>query len=525
MKFYLAALCILFSLSEVFSTSITVSGSVSGTWTADSVLVEGNLLIPGGELLVISPGTVVQFQSYYRIDVQGRLLAEGAPGDSILFTIRDTSNFYAQSQGRGGWSGIRFRNLASDEDSSVFSFCRFEFSKATEDSINSFGGAILSHEFNKLSVRNCLFFHNYSFYSGGAVYLNESDARVENCTFSNNYSGNTGTVYGYGGGVCSMKSSPVIVNNKFYNNSSTGVGGGASFDNSDPVFEFNVMQYNYSGLGGALGVLRSSPAATLNNNLITNNTALFFGGGICCIRSFPVFSNLTIANNSAAYAGGFYCNDSASPSLYNSVIWGNTGLGISVYIWDIYSAPNFYYCDIEGDTTAFEGSGSHQGYHGQYMNNLNENPQFNGNGTYPFQLLAGSSCIDAGTPDAGFLNLPPTDLTGSARITNYRIDLGTYEYNGTTTVKPDLKANNALLIYPNPIIHSATILLPEPSVEVSEISISDSQGKLIRKLNCNTNEISILWDGKDKNGNLIPSGVYFLKANTADKIYSCKLIK
>jgi len=363
MKFFVASLLFLFGMSEAFSTSITVSGNVNGTWTSDTVLVEGNLLIQSGELLIISPGTVVQFQSYYRFDVQGRVLAEGIPGDSIVFTIRDTSNFYEQSQGRGGWSGIRFRNLASQEDSSVFSFCRFEFSKATEDSLNCFGGAILSHGFDKLSFTNCLFFHNYSFYSGGAVYLNESDARIESCIFRGNYSGNTGTVYGYGGGVCSMKSSPVIAKNEFYNNSSTGVGGAASFDNSDPVFEYNIMQYNYSGLGGALGVLRSSPVATLSNNLITHNTALFFGGGVCCIRSFPVFSNLTIANNTASYAGGFYCNDSASPSMYNSVIWGNSGLGISVYIWDIYSAPNFYYSDIEGDTTGFEGSGAHLGYH------------------------------------------------------------------------------------------------------------------------------------------------------------------
>jgi len=140
------------------ATSVTVSGNVTGSWTADTVLVEGNLVIPQGETLDISPGTFIQFQSYYRIDVHGSIKAIGLPGDTILFTIRDTSNFMAQTQGRGGWSGIRFRQVANTEDSSVFSYCRFEFSKATEDSANSYGGAIFAHAFDKLRIVNCLFY-------------------------------------------------------------------------------------------------------------------------------------------------------------------------------------------------------------------------------------------------------------------------------------------------------------------------------------------------------------------------------
>lgn len=212
----LITLALLFFVLKSGATSITVSGNVNGNWTADTIIVEGNLVIQPGELLVISPGTLVQFQSYYSIDVQGRILAQGAEGDSILFTIRDTSNFYAQNQGRGGWSGIRFRQTSSSEDSSVFSYCRIEFGKATEDSANCFGGAIFAHQWDKLRIDNCLFYHNYSFYSGGAIYLSTSDAIIEKCIFIENYSGNTGTVYGYGGGICSMSSSPDITKNEFY---------------------------------------------------------------------------------------------------------------------------------------------------------------------------------------------------------------------------------------------------------------------------------------------------------------------
>ncbi len=525
MKYISGLLILLLFCFESLATSVTVSGTVNGLWTADTVLVEGNLVIQPGELLVITPGTMVQFQSYYRIDVQGRIMATGTESDSILFTIRDTSNFYAQLQGRGGWSGIRFRQPAAGEDSSVFSYCRFEFSKATEDSINCYGGALFAHDFNKLRIGNCLFFNNYSFYSGGAVYLNNSDAGIEKCIFINNFSGNTGTVYGYGGGICSMNSSPVIRNNEFYKNSSTGVGGAVSFDNCNPIFESNVMQFNFSALGGALGVLRSSPSHTLSNNLVTNNSALFFGGGICCIRSFPVFSNLTISNNDAAYAGGFYCNDSASPIMYNSIIWGNTGFGASVYIWDIFSAPSFYYSDIEGDTTGFEGSGAHQGYHGQYLYNINENPYYIESGLFPFQLLATSPCINSGTPDAGFLNLPPTDLVGAPRIENTCIDMGAYEFNGTTAIKSMNTVIGSLKIYPNPFVISTNLSIPVHSEFNKNVIITDMQGRRVRQLVLISNEFSISWDGCDEYGNQVPKGVYHVVVKTENEIYYGKAIK
>lgn len=525
MKQFIVTTVLFLCFSDIFATSVTVSGNVSGTWTADTILVEGNLVIEPQQILTIASGTVVQFQSYFRIDVYGSIIATGSPSDTILFTIRDTSNFNAQTQGRGGWSGIRFRTLPENADSSQFSFCRFEYSKATEDSLNGYGGAILSDGFNKLHIKNCLFYHNYSYYSGGAVYLKSADAIIENCVFRNNYSGNGGTIYGYGGGICSINSSPVVKNNEFYFNSSTGVGGAVSFDNSNPVFENNIISLNYSALGGGFGILRSSPEATFSNNLVTANTALFFGGGICCIRSFPVFSNLTIAQNNAAYGGGFYCNDSASPSMYNSIMWGNTGLGNSVYIWDVRSAPNFYFCNIEGDSSSFEGSGSHLGYQGEYLNNLNENPQFIGAGLFPFQLLPLSPCIDSGIPDATFLQLPSVDLAGAMRVTNNIIDMGAYEYNGTTSTKPLYRPASKLSIYPIPMTTSVTISLPEPSDETTEVTIYDIKGSIINQLRISPGETGVSWDGKMKLNVFAPQGIYLIKACNSQAIYQGKIIK
>ncbi len=514
---------ILFPLVAL-ATSITVSGPVSGTWGYDTVFVQDNINVPVGSQLIISPGTLVKFQSYYSFDVHGSILAEGILGDSIVFTVTDTAGFSNQFHGRGGWSGIRFRSLASTEDSSIFSYCKFQFGKAIGDSLNCYGGAILVYNHNKLRISNCLFFNNYSFYSGGAIYLQSSNAIIKNCKFTGNISGNTGIIYGYGGGVCALNSAPVVKKCEFYYNTSTGVGGACSFDNSDPIFENNIMQCNSSALGGALGILRSSPNHTISNNLVSNNQALFFGGGICCIRSFPVFSNLTIVDNSSAYGGGFYCNDSASPSMYNSIIWGNSGFGESVYIWDIYSSPNFYYCDIEGDTIGFEGSGSQMGYTGQYQNNINQSPEFIGTGTFPYQLSPTSPCIDAGTPDTSFLNLPSIDLLGEARITNNRIDHGVYEFNSTTQARfIDLSEN--ILCFPNPFSQRICIAVPSTAQNIEIVNIYDLKGRVIRQLGKGQPGSNNFWDGKDELGNEVSRGLYIVRASYKNACYLGKILK
>lgn len=517
---------LLFPISiSTLATSVTVSGNVSGIWNTDTVFVAGDLVIPQNEILNILPGTIVEFKAYFSMEVQGQLLAKGSPGDTIVFTVRDTANFSDQSSGRGGWSGIRIGEIANKGDSSIFSFCSFRFGKAVDDSANCYGGAIQVKDFSKVCISECLFYHNYSFYSGGAIYLWNSNISVERCVFKNNYSGNTGSVYGYGGGLCAMFSSPDVNENVFFANTSTGVGGGVSFDGCNPVFNNNIFKNNRSALGGAFGVLRSSPALAMANNLVINNEAQFFGGGICCIRSFPVFSNLTISGNQSAYGGGFYCNDSAAPTMYNSIIWGNSGLGNSVYIWDVRSAPNFYYCDIEGDTSDFQGSGGQEGFHGYYQNNINSDPLFSNSDSSQYYLSAGSPCIDKGIPDAVSLQLPSTDLSGDERIYNGRIDMGSYEYHGTEGVPPQITSKPSILIFPNPFSKQVIITLPHQASTITEISISDLQGICLRRLHLMPYENSIIWDGRDDNGFELPYGTYLLNVLSSEFCISGKVVK
>jgi len=100
---------------------IIVSGDVSGTWSADTVLVTGEIRVPPGETLVIEPGVEVLFQVYCKfiVDSAATLLAVGTEQDSILFDEYIPGTH---------WHGIRF---LSASDSSRLEYCHLTNGLAT----------------------------------------------------------------------------------------------------------------------------------------------------------------------------------------------------------------------------------------------------------------------------------------------------------------------------------------------------------------------------------------------------------
>ncbi|HNW75301.1 MAG TPA: choice-of-anchor Q domain-containing protein, partial [Bacteroidales bacterium] len=316
---------------------------------------------------------------------------------------------------------------------------------------------------------------------------------------------------------------PVVTNCLFEGNSATGIGGGASFDDSDPEISHNLFSNNYGGLGGGFGILRSNPSRVVSNNLVTSNEALFYGGGIACIRSNTVFTNNTIVNNLSMSGGGFYCNDSAVPTLYNTILVSNEGLGHEVYIWDVRSAPSFYYCNVEDGTAAFEGSGAHEGYLGTFENNLDTVPMFRGTGDFPFALQAESPCIDAGTPDTLGLLIPATDLEGRNRIYNGRIDIGAYEWNPGEGIAPSQAKSADINACPNPAKDEVTFVINTPVTQRGDLRIISIQGIVIHEetgIRLFPGNNRIIWDLTDDSGRRVRPGLYFCRIAGS----SCSLI-
>ena len=479
MKHILLIIASLFILKNAGASSLTVSGKVAGTWNVDTVNVTGDLRINADTSLVIFPGTRVIFQGHYEFLVLGSIRAIGLAENPILFTVADTTGFADTLSVSGGWHGFLFDQLAASADSSVFSFCRFEYGKAVaNDTTGIFGGAMRIFNWNKIVISDCEFFHNLAHKWGGAIYAKHADILIRRTTFRENRCGTPNLPYGYGGGFSSVHSNPVVQYCIFDNNYSTGIGGGACFEYSDPVLQYNVFYQNFSGLGGGFAYLRSTPTRVASNNLVYGNEALFFGGGISIIRCNVVFSNNTIVNNHAAYGGGFYANDSACPSNYNTILYGNTAYtGQEVYIWDIRSAPNFFYCDVAGGVADFEGSGGHEGYIGTFENNLDTIPGFTGTSDHPFSLSGSSPIADQGTPDTASLQIPGKDIAGNMRIYNNRIDIGAYEWSPATGIISRNNGSAQLRIFPNPVRSDFSVSFMPDRPGTFSFTIYASDGK------------------------------------------------
>ena len=311
-------LLFLFCLSnlDVVGQTIVPAGSVSGSWNASGspYLIQGSVIIPDGQTLTIAPGVNVIFQGSYQMFVQGRILAEGAVGDSITFTASNQTN---------GWLGVRFDNTPLTNDSSKFNFCKVLYGINLNVLSNGNGGGLYINNFPKISLKNSLFQFcktscascNGSNGNGGALYSN-SVITISNSVFKNNQA----TTGGNGGAICVLASNSKIVNCKIQNNSAFKHGGiwsqGTIIDNC-------IISNNSSGeeVGG---VSISGSNSKIINSTVSNNSAGRYGGGIVC--SGGLIINNTISNNTTGWYGG---GISGSGTITNNLIENNTSTGTS----------------------------------------------------------------------------------------------------------------------------------------------------------------------------------------------------
>lgn len=459
---------------------IKVSGDVSGTWDADTVQVIDDLQVASSQTLIINPGVKVIFDGYYTINISGQIQARGLKNDSISFFVSDSTGLHNLETNEGSWGGLWFEPHSSNSDSSTFEFCNFKYGKAiSTDSLYWNGGAVNVREYSQVRFSNCLFSNNIVYKNGGAIYCKYSNILIEYCDFIDN-SGGTSVDYGYGGAVCLEYSNAKIYWNYFTRNFSTGVGGGLSFEYSFPNIEGNIFYDNYSAIGGGLCGVRSIKGNSIVNNLFENNESTFFGGGVAFLETHAHFTNNTVVNNISMYGGGLYVNAGAKPIIKNCIVWNNSitsNAGSQVYIFDVYSAPEFYFNNIEGGFDDFSGSGVGNNLC-VYDNNIDIDPQFVGNGDFPFGLSENSPCVNAGTPDTTGLLLPDMDLAGNIRFKEDSIDMGCYENQGHSGIYNLSVDDVEIFVFPNPVTNNSAINLSVLEQTTLEFKILDCQAKV-----------------------------------------------
>lgn len=489
-------------------------------WDTDTVKVIDSIVINDGVTLNISPSTVVRIFEGCTIDVQGTIIAEGTIEDSIIFTCDDE---YRR------WGGIDYYQTPEDNDSSLFSYCSFSWSKSSP------GGAIYLREFSKLKFDHCTFKNNLAYEIGrpgygGALALSFSSPIINNCSFLYNTAKGNWYHPGHGGAIYSYQSLPIInncdINNNYaYHGDDENNGGGIYCEQSTVKIFCSTISNNRCEVQGA-GIYCMQSNLRLESSLIIDNEN---GGGFVSKFSPNVkILNSTISNNQD---DGLSCDRSID--VYNTIFWGNTNqVNLSHYMAD----PNFYNCNIEGDLEDFTGEGV-ENYNGIIENNIDENPNFEEIDENPYQLSENSPCIDSGILDTSDLSLLSFDIIGNDRIWdgNYNgtsiIDIGCYEY-GAPFVNADdpfvdFPEKYQLSNYPNPFNPTTTIsynIAQKGEIKIEIYNIKGQKIKTLVKDKLESGLYSTVWNGKNEYGFNVSSGIYFCKLKSGNQETMRKMI-
>ncbi len=485
-----------------------VSGDVSGVWNVDTVYVDGDITVPQGKTLTITPGTVVYFTDWYKLDVQGQLIAEGSENKNIIFDAPEDvvwhgMRFYYTDDnsqpvskikycqftkagggtwGNPGWPALYFvHSTVSVLDSKIFHSGSSEFNYSMS-LINS-GGNISNTELHNVSglyidsssttsISNCHF-------DSSGISIHNSSPTIDSCVVEHSWNGSSVV------GIYSINSSPVISNTIMKNNN-----GGVYFTNSNPVLKFVTIEDNKTGSNGGGGYFDKSNAV-LTNVIVKGNTGGQSGGGLyfkaqnngdtysavlknCLIAQNTIsnssnsgsgtvfvgkysgeFTNCTIADNVASSWAGVMTDSYSQAHLNNSIVWNN-GNNLDFQAGGLYT-----YSIIQGNYVGSDTATTNQ---------QNIDPLFRdaANGDYHLQSTgcgynSDSPAIDAGHPAINDVVLD----CATAGLGTLASDMGAYGgannwWDKTNSNPPCYFSGNVSGVWDCDTIHvSGDILIPQ----------------------------------------------------------------
>ncbi len=194
------------------SQFVSKGGNISANeiWS-DTVKVTSDITIENGVILTISAGCVVEFQDHYSFNVQGKVVAEAAKNNRIIFRAKDT----VLTSSSGGWQGIRFDNTDTANDTSRFSYCKFFHGNAYGlDWFDQQGGAFAFRDFDKALIKNTVFKYGKATGNNAIIYVRNSSPSLLGNLIANNVASAI---------ELSNAANPLIINNTIVNNTGYGI--------------------------------------------------------------------------------------------------------------------------------------------------------------------------------------------------------------------------------------------------------------------------------------------------------------
>ncbi len=183
------------------------------------------------------------------------------------------------------------------------------------------------------------------------------------------------------------------------------------------------------------------------------------------------------------------------------------------------------------------------------------------NETAIYSLSGTITCADSGSPEGAMVNIFENDTLGDTLVASDTVDSSGEYYlfplnSGVHTIKVNLsgykevslpaliiledqkrdftlqpevgiqeplkseKLSTSIITCPNPFSSSTSIRYSVARVGNIELKIHNIAGQLVKTLvneKQNPGSYSTIWDGRDNNGKILPSGIYFYKLKIGDK--------
>ncbi len=227
----------------------------------------------------------------------------------------------------------------------------------------------------------------------------------------------------------------IIVGNEAYDGGNLKGGGGVNFRfSNNSKLTGNIIMHN-RGRNYCGGLLVQEASIFAKNNIISFNdggslTGTWDGaGGVYTYKNVPAstFENNIISNNYAAHVGGFFANVNGSSILINNIVRDNSNDQILLNNTNSAAFPVLY-SNVEG------------GWFGS--TNMDIDPEYDA----LYRLNITSPMIDAGNPDAQYLDIEDPSVAGMALAPSLGTttnDIGAY---GGPNPMPVLPLSN--LVYP-----------------------------------------------------------------------------
>jgi hypothetical protein len=335
-----------------------------------------------------------------------------------------------------------------------------------------------------------------------------------NCKMFNNYGGKPHSSIGnrWTPVVPDHKDTVELINCRYYDNKP---GMHPDYGSGDGIMIDGVLTYPNSMTVNIIGCEFVENKENYTGTYAVNSIALIERSKVNLVNS--TIGNNVCMNNAAGYAIGVF--SMGHLDIYNSILYGNIHKQICVAANS--SEPctlNIYNSLVQGGLDEiFINDPIHSVYYDP--SNIDLDPMWDTTNYYPYGLLPGSPCIDAGTLDLPEgIELPETDLAGNPRVYGNTVDMGAYEYGPWVGIseqngKRQTANENLLKVSPNPFYYATYITYKVPESGHVVIQVYDMQGRIQTTL-MDTRQLpgsgKFYWNGTSDNGMELPRGTYII---------------